>query len=303
MNQKRSKLESGYTIHPSSKIGAIALNVSNLGNQIDFYQKVLAFQLRRKNEEQAALGTSGRDLLILRYRPGYKRYSRSAGLYHFAVLYPNQGELAGAIGRLFRLNYPNSPTDHIMTKTTYLDDPEGNGIELYAESPEDGEWFMNEDTFGARRADGSLSDGREPLDLEALFRQLEKGERLDDPVPPDTRIGHVHLYVGDIDEAIRFYNGIIGFDIMGISRKIGMAFVSAGGYHHHIGLNTWQGKGIPPAPPDALGLEHFSVELPDRIALDQVAAQVEDAGILMVEIGDGLLVSDPNQIKLLLKVK
>jgi len=303
MNEKKSKLEGGYTIHPLSKIGAIALNVSNLGNQIDFYQKVLGFQLLWRKEDQAGLGTPERELLRLVGQPGYKRYSRTAGLYHFAVLYPNQGELARAIGRLFRLNYPNSPTDHIMTKTTYLDDPEGNGIELYAESPEDGEWFIDGDSFGARRADGSLSNGREPLDLEALFRQLGEDDRLEDPIPPETRIGHVHLHVSDIDEALGFYHGTLGFDVMGVSPGIGMAFVSAGGYHHHIGLNTWKGSGIPPAPPDALGLDHFTVELPDRAALEIVSARVETGGLAAREEADGLLLRDPSQIGVLLRVK
>ena len=277
MNQKKTSAKGDISIHPLTSIGTVSIKVSNFENQLTFYREILGFQLLWRREGQASLGTAHRELLRLIHEPGYKRYARVAGLYHFAVLYPNQRALAQSIGRLLSENYPNSPTDHILTKTTYLDDPEGNGIELYAESPEDGEWFMDEDTFGARRVDGSLSDGREPLDLEALFRQLEKGDGLDDPVPPDTRIGHIHLHVGDIDEAVGFYHGIIGFDIMGISRRIGMAFVSAGGYHHHIGLNTWQGKGIPPAPPDALGLDHFSVELPDRIALDQVAERVEDA--------------------------
>jgi catechol 2,3-dioxygenase len=126
---------------------------------------------------------------------------------------------------------------------------------------------------------------------------------LDDPLPSDTRIGHIHLHVRDIKEALDFYHGIIGFDIMGVSHGIGLAFVSAGGYHHHIGLNTWLGKDIPPAPEGALGLEYFSVDLPDQKALDQVAARLDAAGISALERENGLLVGDPSQINLLFKVK
>jgi catechol 2,3-dioxygenase len=115
------------------------------------------------------------------------------------------------------------------------------------------------------------------------------------PVPPETKIGHVHLHVRDIDEAVDFYHGVIGFDVMGISKGIQMAFVSAGGYHHHIGLNTWQGRGAPPPPADALGLRHFTVELPDQKALDEVVARVEKAGISANQTEDGLLIYDPSQ--------
>ena len=141
-----------------------------------------------------------------------------------------------------------------MTKTTYLDDPEGNGIELYAESPEDGMFAIENDQFTTRRADGTLSDGREPLDVDALFANLKEDDRLDMSIPMETRVGHVHLHVRNVEEAVDFYHGVIGFDVMGASRSFQAAFVSAGGYHHHLGLNTWQGEGAPPPPPDGTGV-------------------------------------------------
>jgi catechol 2,3-dioxygenase len=113
---------------------------------------------------------------------------------------------------LIVLKYPNYPTDHIMTKTTYLDDLEGNGIELYCESPEDGTWTMTNGVFETRRTDGSLSDGREPLDVEALLKHLKEEDRLDIPILPETRVGHIHLHVRDLDEAVEFYHGVLGFD-------------------------------------------------------------------------------------------
>jgi catechol 2,3-dioxygenase len=217
-------------------------------------------------------------------------------------LFPNRRELARAIARLMVLKYPNYPTDHIMTKTTYLDDLEGNGIELYCESPEDGSWTLANGVYETRRADGSLSNGREPLDVNALLTHMKEDDRLDATIPPETRMGHIHLHVRDINEAVNFYHGVIGFDVMGVAREFRMAFVSAGGYHHHIGLNTWQGEGAPPPPADALGLRHFAVELPDQNALDEVIARVKKANISANQTEDGLLLHDPSQNGVILTV-
>ena len=290
-----SATKTQFSIHPATKIGVVFLRVANLENQLAFYQQVLGFQVHWREGEKAGLGAGGADLLRMTEEPDLKRYSGVTGLYHFAVLFPNRGDLARAIARLMVLKYPNYPTDHIMTKTTYLDDPEGNGIELYCESPEDGTWTLANGVYETRRADGSLSNGREPLDVNKLLTHLKDDDRLDAGIPAETRMGHIHLHVRNIDEAVEFYHGIIGFDVMGVARAFRMAFVSAGGYHHHVGLNTWQGEDAPPPPADALGLSHFAVELPDQQALDEVLARVEKAGIPANQTEDGLLLYDPSQ--------
>jgi catechol 2,3-dioxygenase len=297
-----SETKTEFSINPATRVGTISLNVASLENQLTFYQQVLGFQLHWRDGNQAGLGAGGADLLRLVEQPDFKRYGRVTGLYHFAVLFPDRRELARAIARLFVLKYPNYPTDHIMTKTTYLDDPEGNGIELYTESPEDGTWTLTNGIYETRRADGSLSDGREPLDVNALLSHLKEDDRLDVSIPPETRMGHIHLHVRNIQEAVDFYHGILGFDVMGIAKAFRMAFVSAGGYHHHIGLNTWQGEGASPPPADALGLRYFTVELPDQNALDEVVARVEKAGIPANQTEDGLLLFDPSQNGVVLKV-
>jgi catechol 2,3-dioxygenase len=284
-----------FSIHPKTSLGYISLTVTSLENQIAFYQQALGFILHRRESNAAMLGTAETELLRLTEQPNHKRYRGVTGLYHFAILYPNRKELARAMARLFALRVPNSPTDHIMTKTTYLNDPDGNGIELYAESPEDGTWNMANGSFDARRADGTPSNGREPLDVEALFRHLKEDDALDQPVHPETRLGHVHLHVRDVQEAVDFYHGVIGFDVMGIAPAFQAAFVSAGGYHHHVGLNTWQGEGAPPPPMDALGLRYFTIELPDRKALDEVIARIDAAGIPSNQTQEGLLVHDPSE--------
>lgn len=295
MNQTQAAQNTEFSIHPATQIGSVSLKVFDLENQIAFYQQALGFQLHWREGKRAGLGAGGADLLHLSEKPNLKRYSRVTGLYHFAVLFPNRRELARALARLIVLKYTNYPTDHIMTKTTYLDDLEGNGIELYCESPEDGTWSLANGEYVTRRADGSLSDGREPLDVDALLKHLKEDDRLDVPIPPETRVGHIHLHVRDIEEAVDFYHGVLGFDVMGVAKAFRMGFVSAGGYHHHIGLNTWQGEGAPPPPADAVGLRHFTVELPDQNALDEVIGRVEKAGISANQTDDGLLVCDPSQ--------
>ena len=295
MNQTQTAEKAEFSIHPATRVGTVSLNVASLENQLAFYQQAMGFGLHWREGNQAGLGAGGSDLLRLVEQPDFKRYGRVTGLYHFAVLFPDRRELARAMGRLFVLKYPNYPTDHILTKSTYLDDAEGNGIELYTESPEDGTWTFANGAYEARRADGSLSNGREPLDVKALLSHLKEDDRLDAAIPPETRMGHIHLHVRNIEEAVDFYHGVIGFDVMGIAKAFRMAFVSAGGYHHHVGLNTWQGEGAPPPPADALGLRHFTVELPDQKALDEVVARVENAGISSNQTEDGLLLYDPSQ--------
>ena len=300
MTEPQTKTE--FSIHPKTMMGQISLTVANLDNQLEFYQKALGFKLHWREGNKAGLGSGGSDYLVLTEEANRKKYRGVTGLYHVAYLFPNRHELAIAVARLFAIKYPNAPTDHIMTKTTYLDDLEGNGIELYCESPEDGAWTMANGKFETRRADGSLSDGREALDVEALFTHIKEVDRLDQPVQPETRIGHVHLHVRDVDEAVDFYHGVIGFDVMGNARNMQAAFISAGGYHHHLGLNTWAGRAAPPPPPDAVGLHYYTIDLPTQAAYDEVLARVDAAGISSNQTEAGLFIQDPSQNGVVLRV-
>ncbi|HSJ87710.1 MAG TPA: VOC family protein [Anaerolineales bacterium] len=310
MNTQNQTLKTNFSIDPATRMGHVSLTVANLDNQVAFYTQVLGFKLHWREGNRAGLGapygdltTGGADLLRLTEEPDLKRYRGVTGLYHFAILFPNRKELARAIARLYALQYENYPTDHIMTKTTYLDDPEGNGIELYAESPEDGTWSLANGEYITRRADGSLSSGREPLDVQALFKHLDENDSLDQSIPPETRVGHVHLHVRNIEEALDFYHGVIGFDVMGVAKAFRMGFVSAGGYHHHVGLNTWQGEGAPPPPADAAGLRYMTVELPNQEALDQIIERIDAAGIPSNHTEDGLLVHDPSENGVMLSLR
>ncbi|HEV8339038.1 MAG TPA: VOC family protein [bacterium] len=286
--------ETRFTIDPATRLGPVHLTVADLDRQVAFYQQVLGLRSHRREADTVALGVGGADLLRLSERRDAPRPRGTTGLYHFAILLPTRRELARAVARLYSLRYRHYPTDHVMTKTTYLSDPEGNGIELYADTPEEGSWGVVDGEFVVRDSGGTLRSGREPLDVEALLKELSPGERLDLPMPEATTIGHVHLHVAAIPEALRFYDDLLGFDVQLSSAEMGAAFVSAGGYHHHIGLNTWAGEGAPPPPSDGLGLRSFTVVLPTRTELERVLARVR-AAVPVEDTPEGVLLRDPSR--------
>ena len=289
-----------FRIHPATRPGHVHLSVADLDRQVEFYRQVIGLKLHWREGATAGLGVGNQDLLRLTKVRGARRVRGTTGLYHFAILLPSRRELARAIGRLYSLRYPNYPTDHVMTKTTYLDDPEGNNIELYADTPEDGTFSLVNGVLVARHANGAPSDGREPLDVEALLRELAAEDRLDQPMPPETTMGHFHLYVADLDATMRFYHDLLGLDNMGLARDFRMGMVSAGGYHHHVGFNTWLGQGAPPPPPDALGLRYFTLVLPSRAVLEHVVERIQAAGLATDQTEAGILVRDPSQNGVLL---
>ncbi|HEV2414715.1 MAG TPA: VOC family protein [Candidatus Dormibacteraeota bacterium] len=154
--------------------------------------------------------------------------------------------------------------------------------------------------FGAWDSEGRPRSGREQIDLEELFSHLGDDDRLDTPMPDATRMGHVHLHVGDVDDALRFYHDLVGFDVMG--HVPGMGFVSAGGYHHHLGLNEWAGHGARPAPAGSAGLRRFTVELPTQRDLDDVLNRLEGGEVRVTEEAGGYAAVDPSANRVLFKV-
>ena len=200
------------TIHPDTGISCVHHTVIDLERQLAFYQRVVGFKIHWREGSSAGLGVGNADLLRLTESPEAKRYPGTTGMYHFAILLPDRRALARVVARLFGMRYPNYPTDHVMTKTTYFDDPEGNNTEIYTESPEDGVMGVFNNQILVQRSDGTLSNGREPLDLEALFRHLADTDSLSEAMPVETKIGHVHLYVSDLDQTLHFYHDILGMD-------------------------------------------------------------------------------------------
>lgn len=299
-----SETDTRSSIAAETGVGAVHLAVTDGERAEEFYRDLVGLTELSRDGETISFGVPGRELVVLHPGASGPVVPRRTGLYHLAILVPSRRELARVIARLTSRRFPNSPTDHVMTKSDYLWDPDGNGIEIYTETPEDGVWTFTDGGFAARDTEGNLRSGRDPIDLERLFAELGPEDDLTAPMPQETKMGHVHLHVRDVDEAVGFYSELMGFDVMGMSREIGMAFVSAGGYHHHLGLNTWAGEGASPPPSGTAGLRFFTVELPTEGDLEWCLARLEAGGVEVASHGDGgRFVSDPSGNRVRLAVR
>jgi len=287
------------SIAAGTGMGAVEIAVTDADRALRFYRDYIGLTPLPSAGPELRMGAHGRELVVL--NPGAERpvVAHTSGLYHLAILVPDRKELARVIGRLARLRWAQSPTDHVMTKANYLWDPDGNGIEIYTESPEDGFMGFANGTFAAWDKDGNPRSGRDPIDLEELFTHLSDDDPLDQPMPAGTKMGHVHLHVPDVEEALRFYHDLVGFDVMG--NVPGVGFVSAGGYHHHLGLNEWAGRAVKPAPPGAAGLRRFTVELPTRRDLEDVVGRLEHADVSVEEEAEGFAAADPSANRVLFR--
>lgn len=287
------------SIAAATGMGPVEIAVTDGERARKFYEHYVGLTPLPAEEGAIRMGAAGREVVVL--RPGAERtvVPHTSGLYHLAIVVPDRRELARVIARLGELRWPQSPTDHVMTKANYLWDPDGNGIEVYAETPEDGTFGFGKGNFVAYDKDGNPRSGRDPIDLEELFSHLKPGDRLDAPMPAGTKMGHVHLHVPDVDEALRFYVDLVGFDVMGQMRSVG--FVSAGGYHHHLGLNEWAGRGVKPAPAGASGLRRFTIELPTQRDLEDVVGRLEHGDVRLVEEDGGFAAADPSSNRVLFR--
>jgi catechol 2,3-dioxygenase len=219
--------------------------------------------------------------------------SFSTGLFHLAILVPDRAELARSLQRVAGAGWRlTGASDHLVSEALYLQDPEGNGIEIYRDRPRE-EWRRNGD---------ELAMATLPLDLESVLGELDPGERQANGMPGGTTMGHVHLQVADIPAAERFYNRALGLDVM-VRSYPGALFLAAGGYHHHLGLNTWQSEGAPPPPEGALGLDRYELVLPNAAERDSAADRVAEAGADPQRLDEGVVASDPSGNRVLLTAR
>ncbi len=272
-------------------LGYAHLTVSDLSRSLDFYQFGLGLQVHRRQGDTAYLGAGAHDLVALTETPGATKAPRTTGLYHFALLVPSRLALAHALRRL--IDYGADLTggsDHGVSEAIYLDDPDGNGIEVYRDRPRL-EWPF---------VDGALAMTTDPLDVQGILGLLADAA-VEPRMAPDTVLGHMHLHVAHLEEAVEFYRSVIGFELqMYYGRSA--AFLSAGGYHHHVGVNTWNGAGAPPPPPESAGLRYFTVRLDGQAELNRLKQRLEGAPVSVEVRGDGLFVRDPSQNGLLFTV-
>jgi catechol 2,3-dioxygenase len=295
--------EAPHRIAAATGVGPVHIGVTDPDRALSFYRDVIGLTPLPSPEDEIRLGAGARELVVLRPGASGRVPKHTSGLYHLAILVPSRRELARVIGRLMVRRQPNSPTDHVMTKADYLWDPDGNGIEIYTETPEDGTMTYFEDDIQVVDRNGRPHSPTGPIDLENLFAELQPEDDLEAPMPPGTKMGHVHLHVSDLSDSLAFYHELIGFDIIGHIPSWGAAFISAGGYHHHLGLNTWAGVGVPPASPDTSGLRRFTIELPGGRDLEEVIDRLQRAGVEPAPMLGGALVKDPSQNQALLTVR
>jgi catechol 2,3-dioxygenase len=278
------------SIPATTRMGAVHLTVADLKRSLAHYGRRVGLRLLQQAEGCASLGAGDTKVLRLVEEPGARPAVGHTGLFHFALRVPERVDLARWLAHAAHDHVPLlGMSDHFVSEALYLADPDGHGIEIYHDRPRE----LWEGRVGVRMTTG-------PLDVADLLGEL------DDPaatrfegLPAGTDMGHVHLQVADVPQAVSFYRDVLGFDL---TAELGgsAAFFAAGGYHHHVGANIWHSRGASPPPPGTAALRHATIALPDSAERDRVVGRVADAGQEPEARPDGVLVRDPSGIELLL---
>ena len=250
---------------------------------------MIGLKIREQTAEKAILGTTNEILVELYSNPSANHVGRATGLFHLAILVPDRPSLAHWLYQFLNKGYhlPGA-SDHGVSEALYLSDPEGNGIEIYRDRPRN-EW---------PRANNKIQMFTKQLDFEGLMKETPNTPWA--KMPEETTMGHIHLKVHDIPQSIAFYETILGFDITS-DEYPGAGFVSAGGYHHHLGMNTWQSAGAGPLPETATGLARYAIVMPNEAARQAVIANIQAAGVAVDETAEDPLVHDPAGISFVLE--
>ena len=299
-------------MHSIKKVGSPVLRVRDIDKIVMFYETKLGLQVKRRHQDDYGnavyeLGFVHIDypedsLLQLHHDPNAKNTSpHSAGLFHFAILVPNRESLASTYLALKNSGvYYDGFADHLVSESLYLRDPENNGIEIYRDRPAR-DW--------PRDSKGNIMMDTLPLNLQSIVSEMDRLESKN-PVafPIGARIGHMHLKVTNLERSIKFYHEILGFDITVDWRSMGAAFLSAGGYHHHVGMNTWHSMNGEVHSNDVLGLENFTITVPDISSFNRIRSAIKSHHLSSEEkqkeqksYGNQLMVSDPDGIQIVIR--
>ena len=258
----------GFRLPDETHIGRVRLQISDLARSVAYYEKVLGLRVIERSSGSAQLGPNDEDVVLIELieKPGVRQVSRRGllGLYHFAVLLPDRASLGSFLVHLSEIGAYAGMSDHLVSEALYLTDPDGLGIEVYADRPRES-W---------QASDRQLTMTTKPLDVNSVV-EAANGKKWNG-APKGTRIGHVHFYVGDIEQAESFYHNALGLDKIVWSYP-GALFMSAGGYHHHVGVNTWA-QGAPPATDDDARLLDWELKLPNAEVVDAAARSIESQG-------------------------
>jgi catechol 2,3-dioxygenase len=275
---------------PVTFVSQVNIKVQSLERSLAFYQEVIGFKVYEKTDKSAKLTADGKTVLLSLEQPSdvVPKRGRTTGLYHFALLLPDRVDLAKILKHFLQTGYPlQGASDHLVSEALYLADPDGNGIEIYTDRPAS-KWEWN---------DQHVVMATEALDAENLL--AEGMEQNWNGLPAGTVMGHIHLHVAELVKTEEFYTKGLGFEV--VSRYGPQAlFISSGKYHHHIGLNTWNGVGAPTPPANSVGLDSFSLVLPDETSLKETVARLKEIGAEVSEENGMSITVDPsgNRIKL-----
>ena len=271
-----------YRLPDATRLGRARLHVTDLQRSLDFYGKVLGFRVLSQEAGVATLGAVGDDRVVLELRGGASQpvpRGGRQGLFHFAILLPDRASLGRFLVHLSDLGERAGASDHLVSEAIYLSDPDGLGIEVYADRPRD-TW---------RQEGRELRMATLPLDARSLADAA--GGAPWTGMPAGTTLGHMHLHVGSLEEARAFYHDALGLDLIVWSYS-GALFFAAGGYHHHLGTNTWA-KGRPSAAPDEARLLDWEIVLPDAASVDAARGSLEAHAHVGVQAGTGWSFRDP----------
>lgn len=276
----------GFRLPSATRLGPVRLQISDLGRSVAYYETTLGMRVLDRAASHATLGTASAALIELFQNPGARPAARRGqlGLYHFAILLPDRASLGRFVQHISGLNVPTGAGDHLVSESLYLQDPDKLGIEVYADRPPS-TW---------KRIDRQLMMATDPLDLESLV--AEAGGTVWNGIPEGTVIGHLHLHVGDLDQASAFYSEAVGFDRM-VWQYPGALFLAAGGYHHHLGTNTWAGPGARAPDADSAQLLEWTIVLPDGRSSEALAGSLITLGHSAeretVSAGESIRTRDP----------
>jgi len=274
---------------PNIYVGEVNIKVKNLDHALTFYQNIIGFQILEKSARKVVLTTDGKNPLLTLEQPEkvIAKTPRTTGLYHFAILLPSRADLSIFLRHMIQTGYPLGAADHYVSEALYLNDPDGNGIEVYRDRPSS-EWRWN---------NGLVEMATEELDGNGI---LAESDAVWKGLPAGTLMGHIHLHVADLKKAEEFYTKGLGFEI--VSYYPQAAFLSTGKYHHHIAINTWQGEGAETPPENSVGLNWYSLVFPNEETREKTLKQLKQLGAPVTKEADFYLTSDPsgNQIRLVL---
>jgi len=281
--------------------GAVHLDVTDLDRALGFWRDLIGLSLIGYDGAAVRLGAGDQDLLVL--HPGARGpvVREASGLYHLALHLPSLAEFARVVARIQASGSPHYPTDHLMHLADYIDDPDGNGLEIAFETPQ----RLGAASVGPRGpvltdAEGKRHSGRDPIDLAWLFAHVPQ-DGIARALPAGTTVGHMHLRVADTDAALAFYRDVIGFAVNMDMRSMGAFDMSArGSFPHRLACNTWESAGRPPRPAEASGMRRFILLLRSADDLAAVIARAEAAGGAVERRDDGAIVVDPAGNPLLL---